>query len=148
MKVILQQDVKGKGKKGEVVNVAEGYARNYLLPRNLAVEANDANVKKLKQQKNQEAKKKEQELKEAKNLVEKLEKIKVEVKTKAGEGGRLFGSVTSKEITKVLEKQHKIKIDKRKIDLKDPIKTLGVHKLPVKLHPEASGTMTVHVIEE
>lgn len=148
MKVILQQDVKGKGKKGEVVNVAEGYARNFLFPRNLAVEATASNLQQLKQQQDKIDKQREQELKEAKNLIKKLEDLTVKVQAKCGEGGRLFGSVTAKEIADKLAKDHKLKVDKRKIELGEPIKSLGVYNLPVKIHPKAQGTLKVQVTEQ
>lgn len=147
MKVILQQDVKGKGKKGDVVTVAEGYARNFLFPRNLAVEATDANMNTLKQQQEKKAKQKSQELADAKALVDQLGQVTVKVDAKCGEGGRLFGSVTSKEIVDILAKEHKIKLDKRKIELKEPLKSLGVYNLPVKPHPQVQGTLKVQVSE-
>lgn len=147
MKVILQADVKGQGKKGEIVNVAEGYARNFLFPKKLAVEATPANVKEIEQQKDKLAKQKARELQEAKELVGKLEKVTVVVKAKCGDGGRLFGSVTSKEISEILAKEHKIKLDKRKIELVEPIKGLGAYNLTVKLHPQAQGVLKVQVSE-
>src|SRR5690554_3561914 len=111
MKVIFTQDVKGKGKKGEVKNVSEGYARNYLLKNNLAIEATPGNLKGLEAQKNKEKQKEQEEVKEAEKLRDTLKKLEVTLKTKAGEGGRLFGSITSKQIAEELQKSHKIKID-------------------------------------
>ncbi|MCZ0702238.1 large subunit ribosomal protein L9 [Natronobacillus azotifigens] len=148
MKVIFQKDVKGKGKKGEVKNVSEGYARNYLLKNNLAIEATPGNLKGLEAQKNKEQKQEQEIVTEAKQLKEKLANMEVEVKTKAGEGGRLFGSITSKQIAEELKKKHQIKMDKRKIELDQPIRSLGYTNVPVKLHPEVTGTIKVHVIEE
>lgn len=147
MKVIFLKDVKGQGKKGEIKNVADGYANNYLLKRGLAVEATPANLSKLQAQKKREEKEAAQELANAKAMKEKLEKVTVEIFAKAGEGGRLFGSVTSKQIADTLLKEHNIKLDKRKIELPEPIRSLGYTKVPVKLHPEVNGTLTVHVKE-
>jgi large subunit ribosomal protein L9 len=148
MKAIFTQDVKGKGKKGEVKDVAEGYARNYLFKNNLAVEATNANLSALKARKNKEKKLEQEELEKAKKLKEKLEGLTVEFQAKAGEGGRLFGSITSKQIAEELNKQHKIKIDKRKIELEQPIKALGYTNVPVKLHPEVEGMIKVHIGEK
>ncbi|MBO8172149.1 MAG: 50S ribosomal protein L9 [Bacillaceae bacterium] len=148
MKVIFQQDVKGKGRKGEVKEVAEGYARNYLIPNGLAVPASSGNLKTLQQKKKSEQKRKEEEKQKAIELADKLEKITVNIKAKSGEGGKLFGSVTSKQIAEELKKQHKIKVDKRKIELDDPIRTLGVTKVPVKVHPEVTATLDVQVTEQ
>lgn len=148
MKVILQKNVKSLGNAGDVVEVNDGYARNYLLPKELAKPATDGNVKNLKKQKKAEEKKKQAEIQRAKDLAAKLEQSPVEIETKAGEGGRLFGSVTSKEISEELEKQHQIKIDKRKIQLKEPIKSLGITNVEVKVYPNITGTLKVHVKEQ
>ncbi len=148
MKVIFLKDVKGKGKKGEVKKVAPGYARNFLIKNGYAVEATPGNLKALEAQKRKAQQKAQEELEEAKKLKEKLENITVEITAKAGEGGRLFGSVTSKQIAEELKKQFDIKIDKRKIELEDAIRSLGYTKVPVKLHTEVQGTLTVHVKEE
>ena len=148
MKVIFLKDVKGKGKKGEVKNVADGYAHNFLIKQGLAVEATAGNLKGLDAQKKKEQEIAEQELEDAKILKEKLEKITVELKAKSGTGGRLFGSITSKQISEQLNKTFKIKIDKRKMELDDAIRTLGVTKVPVKLHSEVTATLNVHVKEE
>lgn len=147
MKVIFLKDVKGQGKKGEVKNVADGYAQNFLIKKGLAVEATPANISKLNAQKKREAKEAAEELAKAKQLKEELEKITVELTAKAGEGGRLFGSVTSKQIADALSKDFQIKIDKRKIELPDAIRSLGYTKVPVKLHPEVIATLNVHVKE-
>ncbi|OIJ17019.1 50S ribosomal protein L9 [Anaerobacillus alkalilacustris] len=146
MKVIFLQDVKGKGKKGEIKNVSEGYARNYLLPNKLASEATSGNLKTLEVKKQGEEKRAEEKLNEAKAYKDELEKLTVEIKAKSGEGGRLFGAVTSKQIADTLGKMKK-KVDKRKIELDEPIRALGYTNVPVKLHPEVTATIKVHVIE-
>lgn len=148
MKVIFLQDVKGQGKKGEVKEVSTGYANNFLLKNKLAVEATPANLGKLKAQKKKAAQLEQEEKAEAEKLKEEISKITVNIGAKAGDGGRLFGSITSKQIAEQLKKQHKLTVDRRKIDLKDPLRTLGHHKITVKLHPEVTGTITVHIKEE
>jgi len=147
MKVIFLKDVKGQGKKGEVKTVSDGYARNYLIPRGLAVEATESNLKTLEAQKRSEAKRKAQELAEAKALAEKLEKTTVTIAAKAGEGGRLFGAVTSKQIAEALAKQG-LAVDKKKILLDEPIRALGTVRVPVKLHPDVTVQLAVTVVEE
>ena len=147
MKVVFLKDVKGKGKKGEVKNVADGYAQNFLIKQGLAVEASQGNISQLNAQKKKEEKLAAEELADAKKLKEKMDKITVEFSTKAGEGGRLFGSITSKQIADELQKIHNIKIDKRKIELPDAIRSLGYTKVPVKLHTEVTATLNVHVKE-
>ena len=148
MKVIFLKDVKGKGKKGEVKNVAAGYAQNFLIKNGYAVEATPANLKNLEAQKKKEAQQAQQELEEAKQLKEKLANIKVEITAKSGEGGRLFGSITSKQIADQLQKQHNIKVDRRKIEMEDAIRSLGVTRVDIKLHSEVMATLDVHVVEE
>lgn len=148
MKVIFLKDVKGKGKKGEIKNVADGYAHNFLLKNNLAIEANQATISKLDGQKKKEQKEAAQELEEAKQLKEKLETLTIELKAKSGEGGRLFGSITTKQVATELEKTHGIKLDKRKMDLDDAIRALGYTDVPVKVHPDVVATLKVHVTEE
>lgn len=148
MKVILLKDVKGKGKKGDVVEVSVGYANNFLFKQNLAEEATPGNLKALKARKQKDKQAEQQEKNEAVQLKDKLEKITVELKAKSGEGGRLFGSITSKQIAEALKKHHKVKVDRRKIELEQPIRALGHSNVPVKLHPEVTGTIKVHVIEE
>ncbi|ALF09103.1 50S ribosomal protein L9 [Parageobacillus thermoglucosidasius] len=148
MKVIFLKDVKGKGKKGEIKNVADGYATNFLFKQGLAIEATPANIKALEAQKRKEQRQAEEELAKAKELKEKLEQITVQLTAKAGEGGRLFGSITSKQIAEALQAQHQIKIDKRKIELEDAIRSLGFTNVPVKLHPEVTATLKVHVAEK
>ncbi|UII55939.1 50S ribosomal protein L9 [Cytobacillus spongiae] len=147
MKVIFLKDVKGKGKKGEMKNVADGYAQNFLIKQGLAVEANQGNMSALNAQKKKEEKVAAEELEEAKQLKETIEKITIELEAKAGEGGRLFGSITSKQIAEELKKKHGIKLDKRKIELADAIRSLGYTKVPVKLHTEVMATLNVHVKE-
>lgn len=147
MKVIFLKDVKGQGKKGDVKEVSEGYASNFLFKQGLAAPASQGNVKTLEQQKASEIKRKEKEKADAQALAEKLKEYTLELDGKAGEGGRLFGSITTKQIAEELEKQTKISIDKRKMHLDEPIRTLGVTNVPVKLHPEVSATLRVHVKE-
>jgi large subunit ribosomal protein L9 len=147
MKVIFLQDVKGKGKKGEVKNVSEGYARNFLFPKNLASEATPGAMATLQGQQKSEEKKQQAQLEEAEALKAKLAEMTITIKTKTGEGGRVFGSVTSKQIADGLKEQG-IKIDKRKIELAEPIKSLGFTNVPVKIHSQVTGTVKVHVTEE
>ncbi len=147
MKVIFLKDVKGQGKKGEIKNVSEGYARNFLLPQGLASSASEGNVKQIEQQKKAELKKKDLEKEAAEAQAKKIAEMTIEIKAKSGEGGRLFGSITSKQIAEELAKK-KIKIDKRKIQLDDPIRTLGVTVVPIKLHPEVKAELRVNVQEE
>jgi large subunit ribosomal protein L9 len=148
MKVILQADVKSLGRKGDVVDVAEGYGRNYLLPRGLAVEANEGNLRHAAQQKQAESAKAERELKEAQKIADKIKDKKLEVKAKVGEAGRLFGSITPQEIADQLRRQFAVEIDKRKIDIKEPIKSLGTHPVVVKVHPKVHVTVLVNVVDE
>ena len=147
MKVILLQDVKALGKKGEVVNVNDGYARNFILPKKLGVEANGKNLNDLKLQKNNEAKVAQEHLDAAKKLAEELKAGKVVLTMKVGEGGRTFGSVSSKEIAEAVKEQMHLDIDKKKIQLKEQIKTLGTHIVSVKLHPQATAELNVSVKE-
>jgi len=148
MKVILQEDVKALGKKGQIVEVKEGYARNFLFPKNLAVEATDKNLKELNRQKKIKEQKAEKEFLEAKELAEKIKGITVTLQVKSGENGKLFGAVTSKDIAENLIKKHKLKIDKRKIELKENIKSLGTYEVSIKLHPKVLAELTVKVITE
>ncbi|GEP77763.1 50S ribosomal protein L9 [Staphylococcus carnosus] len=148
MKVIFTQDVKGKGKKGEVKDVPVGYANNFLFKKNVAVEATPGNLKQLQQQNKHAEQEREQEIEDAKALKKKLEDIEVEVTAKSGEGGKLFGSVSTKQIAQALQKQHDIKIDKRKMDLPNGIHALGYTNVPVKLDKEVDGTIRVHTVEQ
>ncbi|MHB1125587.1 MAG: 50S ribosomal protein L9 [Bacillota bacterium] len=146
MKVILVSDVKSLGNKGEVVEVSQGYARNYLLPHGLAVEATAGNLKDVERKKDQEKQKKENELAAAREAGRKIDGAIITVTSKAGEGGKLFGSVTNKEVAEVMARDLKITVDKRKIELKEPIKALGMYSISVKLHPKVQVTVQVQVV--
>lgn len=148
MKVILLKEVKGMGKEGDLVNSKDGYARNYLIPRNIAIEATPDNLRKWEESKKQEAAKKKQELDEANALKDMLEKLIVQVKAKGGSAGRLFGSITSQDIAGALKEQYAIEIDKRKIEMKDNIKNTGLAVVDVKLYPEVSAKLKVNVDTE
>lgn len=148
MKVILLENVKSLGKKGEIVNVNDGYARNFILPKKLGVEATGKNLNDLKLQKNNEKKVAQENLDAAKELAAELSAGKVELAIKVGEGGRTFGSVSSKEIAVAVKDQMQLDIDKKKIQLKESIKSLGTHIVIVKLHPEVSAELKVVVKEE
>jgi large subunit ribosomal protein L9 len=145
MKVILTKDVANFGKKGRVVNASRGYARNYLFPRGLAVEANKANMDKLKKERAEVDAKIQEETDEARALAKKLENTEVTLKVKLGENGKLFGSVTSKDIADAIKEQHGIDLDKRKIDLKDAIKTTGDFTMNVKLYQGIDAEIKVRV---
>lgn len=147
MKVILLQDVKSVGKKGDMVELSEGYARNYILPKKLGVEANSTNRNNLKLQKANEEKIAREQYEAALALKEKVEELTPKVSIKSGEGGKTFGSVSSKEIAKAVADQYQIEIDKKKISMQDAIKTLGVHEVTVKLHPKVTATLRVKVEE-
>lgn len=147
MKVIFLKDVKGKGKKGEIKEIADGYASNFLIPNGLAKVANSTSIKEVSVFKESEEKRKAVELKQAQELADKLEKLTVNIITKSGENGKLFGAITSKQIADALLKE-KIKIDKRKILLDEPIKTVGVTQVKIKIHPEVVATFKVHVKED
>ncbi len=148
MKVILLQDVKALGKKGEIVNINDGYARNFILPKNLGVEANNKNLNELKLQKRKEEKIAQDHLDAAKELAAKLEAGKVELSIKVGNGGRVFGSVSSKEIAQAVKEQMGLEIDKKKIQMKDPIKMPGIQHISIKLHPKVTAELKVVVAEE
>ena len=148
MKVILLENVKSLGKKGEIVDVNDGYARNFILPKKLGVEATGKNLNDLKLQKNNEKKVAQENLDAAKELAAELSAGKVELAIKVGEGGRTFGSVSSKEIAVAVKDQMQLDIDKKKIQLKESIKSLGTHIVTVKLHPEVSAELKVVVKEE
>ncbi len=145
MKVILIQDVKTLGKKGQIVEINDGYARNFVLPKKLGLEATPKNLNDLKLKKQNDEKVAAENLAEAKAMAEKLSGLVVKTAVKVGEGGRTFGSVSSKEISEELQKQHNIKIDKKKIVVKDPIKAVGNYTVAVKLHPEVTAEMKVSV---
>ena len=147
MKVILQQDVRGQGKKGQLVEVSDGYARNFLLPKKLAVPATAENVNTMKQQEKARQAQMAAEKAEAQALAEKLKGIQVKLAAKAGEGGRLFGAVTSKEIAEALAAQHGLNIAKTKLVLDEPIKACGGYQIKAKLGYEIVGTVNVLVVE-
>ena len=148
MTVILLQDVKSLGKKGEIVNVNDGYARNFILPKKFGVEATGKNLNDLKLQKNNEKKVAQENLEAAKKLAAELAEGQVELSIKVGEGGRAFGSVSSKEIAAAVKEQMNLEVDKKKIQLKEAIKSLGTHMVAVKLHPEVTAELKVVVKEE
>ncbi len=143
MKVILLQDVKGSGKKGDVITVADGYAQNFLFPKKLASVATTESLNALQGKKDAIAHKKELEYETAKNLAERVKELSVTIKTKAGANGKIFGSVTAIDIADALEKQHKISLDKRIIQLSDPIKNVGTFTLNLRLHSKVNGTIKV-----
>lgn len=145
MIVILIKDVKGVGKAGDVVKVSDGYARNLLLPKGLATEATEGNVRNLEKQKAIQEANRQKELAEAKELAEQIAQVKISIATKSGEGGRLFGSITTKDIADALSEQHKITIDKRKFVLENPIKHTGDFELDVKVYPEVTAKIKVTV---
>ena len=148
MKVILKADIKGVGKKDEVINASDGYARNFLFPKNLAVEANKENMSKLKAKQDSVKFQKNLEKEEAMKIADKLSKILLKIKVKAGENGKIFGGVSAKEIAQELTKQYSIEVDKKKIDLKETIKTLGVHNVQIKLFEGVIGNLRIDVISE
>lgn len=148
MKVILKADIKGVGKKDEVINASDGYARNFLFPKNLAVEANAENMSKLKAKKDSNAYKKSQEKEETKKIAEKLSKILLKIPVKAGENGKIFGGVSAKEVSDLLKEEYKIEVDKKKIELKETIKTLGVRTLTIKLYEGVIGNLKIDVISK
>ena len=148
MKVILTQDIKGTGKKDQIINTSDGYARNFLFPKNLAVEANAENMAKLKSKQQANAYKKDQEKEEAKKLAEKMGKIMLTLSVKVGENGKVFGGISSKEITEALQKTHKITVDKKKIDMKDTIKELGTKIIRIKLYEGVIAELKVNAIGE
>ncbi len=148
MKVILLKDIKGTGKKGEIINASDGHARNYLIPRGLAKEATDGSVRQLEHQNAAKVKKEEEAFEQAQKLAEEINKLEVTFKTKAGEGGRLFGSITSKDVVDMIKSKHNIEIDKKKITLDQPIRTLGTTNVSIKVYPKVTANIKVHVVEE
>lgn len=146
MKIILLEDVKSVGKKGDLVELKEGYAKNFIIPKKLGVEATGANLNNLKLQKQNEEKVAKEQLEAAKALAQELEGMTVKLEIKGGEGGKTFGSVSSKEIAKGVAEQYGKEIDKKKIQLSDAIKTEGIHEVTVKLHPKVSAKLKVHVV--
>jgi len=147
MEVVLLEDVKSLGKKGQIVKVTEGYARNFILPKKLGVEATSKNLNDLKLKKANEEKIAAQQLAEAKELGEKLGKASITLTIKAGENGKAFGSVSNKEIAKAIEEQLGLTIDKKKLVLPEPLKTFGTHEVPVKLHKDVTAKLAVTVKE-
>lgn len=146
MKVILKSDIKGVGKKDEVINASDGYVRNFLFPKNLAVEANNENMSKLKAKQDSKAYKKSQEKEEAEKIADRLSKIMLKIQVKSGANGKIFGGVSSKEIADNLEKQYQIKVDKKKIELKDTIKTLGTTNVEIKLFEGVIAKLKIDVM--
>ncbi len=148
MKVILKQDIKGVGKKDQVINAADGYARNFLFPKNLAVPADNGNMNNLKAKNDSVAYRKGEDLKEAKEIAEKMKKITVKIPVKAGENGRLFGAVTSKEIAESLKKDFNITVDKKKVLLSESIKVAGTTRVEIKLNEGVTASVLVMVVPE
>lgn len=148
MKVILLQDVKSLGKEGEIVNVNDGYARNFIIPKKLGVEANNKNLNDLRLKKSNEERIAKENKEAAERLAEKLKAGQVELKIKVGEGGKAFGSVSGKEIAAAVKEQMGLDVDKKKIQLKETLKTLGTHLVPVKLHPDVTAELKVVIGEE
>ncbi len=148
MKVVLLADVKGHGKKGEVVEASDGYARNFLFPRGLAKEATKSALNEVQSKNEAKAYHKEQEILAAKETAAKLEGKKVEIKSKAGDNGKLFGKITNQNVADAIKYQLHVVVDKRKVVLPDGIKTVGAHEVEVKIYPEISAKITVEIISE
>lgn len=148
MKVILLEEVKNLGGRGALVNVADGYARNYLFPKKLALPATPANIKRLERERERIRLLEEREIEEAQQQKEKLEGVQVSIPARAGEQGRLFGSVTAQDIALELERQSGIKVDKKKIELPETIKSLGTYQVVVRLHPSVTASLTIQVVPE
>lgn len=148
MKVILLQDVKGTGKKNQLVNVSDGYARNFLFTKKLAVEATNDNLQKLKEYNASQDLKKQKEIENAKDLAKKIEEIKISIKVKAGDTGKIFGGITSANIADELKKQYNINVDKKKIILEEPIKILGIYTVNIKLYEGINAKLKVNVEKE
>ncbi len=148
MVVILNRDIKGTGKAGDVVKVSDGYARNMLIPRGWATEATEGNVRSLEKQKAIAAEKKAEEKAAAQAQAEKIKTLSVTIKTKAGDGGKIFGSITSKDIANALKAQYKLTVDKKKIQLDSPIKQTGEMEVAIKLYPEVTTTLKVVIVAE
>lgn len=147
MIVILNRDVKGTGKAGEIVKVSDGYARNMLLPKGYATEATEGNVRNLEKQKALMEQKRAEDKAAAQKTAEKLAEAKIVIRTKSGEGGRLFGSITSKDIADAVKEQLQISLDKKKIQMNNPIKNIGTFTVDVKLYSEVTGQLTVEVTD-
>ena len=148
MKVILLQDIKGVGKKDQIINAADGYAKNFLLPRNLAIEANKGNLSNLQAKQNSIQFNKSKEKEQAQEIAEKLKKIELQIKVKAGENGKIFGGVTAKEISENLRNQYNLEVDKKKILLGETIKNIGTYNIDIKLYEGVVGNVKVRTISE
>lgn len=148
MKVILKQDIKGVGKKDQIINVSDGYVRNFLFPKNMAVEANNENMSKLRAKQDSNAFKKQQEKEEAQKIADKISKIILKVPVKVGGNGKIFGGVSTKEISDLLEKNYKIKVDKKKIELKETIKELGARNVNIKLYEGVIANLKIDVVAQ
>lgn len=146
MKVILKADIKGVGKKDEIINASDGYVRNFLFPKNLAVEANASNISELKAKQNANQFRKDTEREEAERVKAQLQKIRLDIEVRAGDNGKIFGGVSSKDIAEILNNKHGIKVDKKKVDLKEAIKTLGITTVNIKLFEGVIGEVKVNVI--
>lgn len=147
MKLILLQDVKSVGKKGDLINASEGYAKNFLLPKKLAVEATKSNLNDYELKQKADAKRKQEELEKAREIAKALEDKVVTVKVKTGGNGKLFGSVTNKEVAEAIVEQTKLDIDKKKVSIGDPIKMVGERTAVVKLHPKVTAKVKIKIIE-
>lgn len=148
MKVILLQDIKGVGKKDEIINASDGYARNFLLPKKMAVEADKNNLNKLNVKKENEKQRKQNELENAKEIAEKIKTITLKIKAKSGENGKIFGGITSKEIAENLKEQYNINVDKKKISIQETIKMLGNYFVEIKLHEGITAKLAISIINE
>lgn len=143
MKVILLKDIKGTGKKGEIINASDGHARNFLIPRKFAMEATEGNLKELKFKKDNEKRVKAEELKEAEDLAASISDKEIELLVKAGSAGKLFGAITSKDLAEAISEKLDLEIDKKKIVLKDPIKEIGTYEIQIKIYPTVKATIKV-----
>ena len=148
MKVILNQDIKGLGRSGDMVNVADGYGRNFLIPRGMAVEADSKNMNIMMSKRKAQKEHTERETERAKRIAEKLSKTRLLIKAKSGERGRLFGSITSRDLADEIKKQFGVEVDRKKIDLPEPIKAVGLYKVEIKLYAEINVTVDVEVTSE
>jgi large subunit ribosomal protein L9 len=148
MKIILKRNIEKIGQVGDVVEVSDGFARNFLIPQNKAISFTIGNFKQIEYLKKREAEQREGELKEVKELAEKINNISLEIKVKAGEEGKLFGSVTNRDIVEVLLKEHGIELDKKKLNLKESLKKLGAHTIPVNLHKDVTPQIKVNLISD
>ena len=148
MKVILLQDIKGVGKKDEIINASDGYARNFLLPKKMAVEADKNNLNKLNVKKENEKQRKQNELENAKEIAEKMKTITLKIKAKSGENGKIFGGITSKEVAENLKEQYNINVDKKKISIQETIKMLGNYFVEIKLHEGITAKHAISIINE